>query len=90
VFGEVAQHVSEYNNKVDDFVTSFNVCDESVSAHAVARHCKSDENVYETKPNRYDLMNVYDFLFRIYDISFPDFETEMLTGMNIAPSQLHP
>lgn len=71
---------------MDDFVTMFNVCDESVTAYVVARHCKSDERVYmKPKPNSYDFKYVYKFLFKEYDISFPltDFEVGMLTTMNL-------
>ena len=44
------------------------------------------------KPNNYDFIYVYEFLFKEYNISFllTNFEARMLTTMNIAPSQLHP
>lgn len=75
------------------FVFVYTVCDESVAAYAMARPCKAYKRVYmKSKLDSYDYNYVYEILFKEYDITFPlsDFETGMLTMMNIVPSQLHP
>lgn len=89
---------------MDEFVTSFNICDESISKHVVARPCKFDKRVYikpkpkfdervyiKPKPNRYDFVYVYEYLAKEYNLSFPltNFQTEMLKTINVASSQLH-
>jgi len=95
VSGEVAKHASKYNTKekVNNFTSFYDVCDDSVVEYSTTRSCRADERVYmKPKPDSYDFIYVYEYVFMEYGITFPltNFETRMLTIMNIAPSQLHP
>jgi len=57
---------------VNNFVSVFDICDESVVDHAVARPCRADERVYmKPRPEGYDFIYVYEYLFKEYGITFP-------------------
>ena len=91
MLSDVSKHAFEYDSreKVDRFVYVYTICHEFVANYAMARPCKAYERVYmKPKPDSYDFIYVYEFLFKEYDITFPltNFEAGMLTVMNIALS----
>jgi len=95
VHSSVDRHASKFDTrtKVDQFVSVYPSCEDSVAEHALARPCRAHERVYmKPRLNSHDFIYVYDYLFKEYNITFPltDFEAGMLNLMNIAPSQLHP
>jgi len=95
VHHDVDKHIYEYSTRarVQQFVSVYPVCDDSIVEHVVARPWRVHERVYvKPKPDSYDFTYVYKFLFKEYHISFPlsDFMAGMLNLMNISPSQLHP
>jgi len=87
----VAKHASEYNikEKVNNFTHVYEVCDDSFTEHSATRSCGADERVYmNPRPNSYDFIYAYEYLFKEYWITFPltDFKAGMLIVMNIAPN----
>jgi len=95
VHSSVDRHAFEFDtrNKVDQFVSVYPSCEDSIVEHALARPCKAHKRVYmKPRLNSHDFVYVYDYLFKEYNITFPltNFEAGMLNLMNIAPSQLHP
>ena len=93
--GDVDKHffVFDTRDKLDQFVSVYPVCEDSVFDYTVAKPCRARERVYmKPRVDSYDFCYVYEFMFKEYFMTFPliDFEAGMLSLMNIAPSQLHP
>jgi len=65
---------------------------ESMVNFVSIRHCLSSDRVY-MKPswNGFNFTYVYKFFFKDLNITFslPLFKCQMLTAMNVAPSELH-
>lgn len=74
MLSEVAKHASKFNTreKVAVFASVYTICDESVAAYAMTRASKINEKVYmKSRPDNYDFIYVYKFLFKEYDIILP-------------------
>jgi len=95
VHDDVDKHASVFDtrDKLDQFVSVYPVCEDSVLDYAVAKPCWARERVYmKPRADSYDFSYLYEFMFKEYSMTFPltDFEVGMLSLMNIPPSQLHP
>jgi len=95
VHGDVDKHVFVFStrDRLDQFVSVYSVCEDSILDYAVAKPCRARERVYmKPRTDSYNFSYVYEYMFKEYSMTFPltDFEAGMLILMNIALSQLHP